>query len=167
MRRVYVRRPLAERFWEKVDRNGPMHPALGSHCWLWTASLMMKRGGYGQLRDGLSTLKAHRVAWELARGPVPTELFVCHRCDTPRCVNPAHLFVGTHLDNMRDCVAKGRNTNPVQRGEDSGTAKLTAVRVREIRARRGIPSRTLAAKYGVTPNTIRDVRSRRTWRHIP
>ena len=93
------------RFWAKVDRQAV------DGCWLWQASLM---GRYGQFTAMACVgrqvhLYAHRVAWEIAnRQPVPDGSYVLHTCDTPRCVNPAHLFVGSQLDNMRDAKAKGR-----------------------------------------------------------
>lgn len=90
-----------ERFWSKVDRGGP------DDCWNWTACA--QREGYGRFMRRGRVWQATHVAWELHHGaPPPKGALVCHRCDNPRCVNPAHLFIGTHLDNRRDCVAKGR-----------------------------------------------------------
>lgn len=101
------RRPLAERFWEKV-RKGP-------GCWEWTSA--RDTNGYGRITDrpgarllGVGrTRSASRVAWEIVNGPIPPGLCVCHYCDNPRCVRPEHLFIGTRKDNVLDCVAKGRN----------------------------------------------------------
>ena len=92
---------FAKRFWAKVER--------GSSCWLWQGRL---RHGYGAVWDVSGTAGAHRVAWILTHGPIPPGLCVCHRCDNPACVNPAHLFLGTHRDNVRDMVRKGRAVNP-------------------------------------------------------
>lgn len=89
----------AESFWGRVDTSG--------ECWLWTGARL--KTGYGVLKRGGRVLKASRVAWALVKGPIPDGLFVCHHCDNPPCVRPDHLFLGTHLDNMRDRDAKGRN----------------------------------------------------------
>lgn len=89
------------RFWAKVRR--------GCECWLWLSQ--RTPGGYGQFHfgpRGTPPWYAHRLSWELANGPVPDGLSVLHHCDTPACVNPQHLFVGTHTDNMRDASRKGR-----------------------------------------------------------
>lgn len=88
-------------FWEKVDRT--------SGCWLWAAG--KNNQGYGVcFLDGRRTY-VHRLSWELHRGPIPSGLYVCHTCDTPLCLNPDHLFLGTQRDNMADASAKGRTRN--------------------------------------------------------
>jgi len=79
-------------------------------CWLWRRSL--NNYGYGRCRLNGKARCAHHVAWLLERGPIPAGLFVCHRCDTPACVNPRHLWLGTHGDNMADMAAKGRAYSP-------------------------------------------------------
>jgi hypothetical protein len=110
--------------------------------------------------------RAHRVSYELAYGPIPEGLLVCHRCDNPPCVRPDHLFLGTNLDNMRDARAKGRNVH----GETHPTAKLTLADVLEIRrayAAREMDTYELAEKYGVrNPAISRIVRGDR-WGHAP
>ena len=98
-----TRKTLEERFWEKVDRSGGPDA-----CWPWTASTC--GGGYGQFRLAGRPQLAHRVAYEQLVGPIPNGRHVLHRCDTPLCVNPAHLFLGTHTDNMADMTIKGRQS---------------------------------------------------------
>ena len=98
-------RPVQDRFWPKVDKHGP------DDCWLWTAST--DQDGYGlitvRVRVGRHVKKrAHRLAWEWANGRKPGHNKVCHTCDNPRCVNPAHLWLGTNKQNMEDAKRKGR-----------------------------------------------------------
>lgn len=89
---------FAHRFEQHVDKSG--------ECWIWTGPI--SPSGYGRASRGTKKLRAHRAAYELYVGPITDGLHVLHKCDNPACVNPAHLFLGTHLDNMRDMEAKGR-----------------------------------------------------------
>jgi hypothetical protein len=109
-----------DRFWNKVDQSGD--------CWEWMAS--KNHGGYGFFHyQGVCRL-AHRVSHILHGGDIPNGMSVCHRCDNPGCVNPNHLFIGTHLDNMRDMYSKGRRVAAV--GQQNGKTKLTDHQVIEI-----------------------------------
>ena len=100
-----------ERFWSKVDKDGPTQPHMTTPCWVWTGG---KCGdGYGSFRLGMGMLKAHRISWVLSHGQIPHDesshgLCVCHRCDVKTCCRPDHIFLGTHNDNMADMVNKGR-----------------------------------------------------------
>jgi hypothetical protein len=93
-------RPEVEaRLWAKVDKTPT--------CWLWRGA---KSRGYGRFKvDTVHAPRVHRIVWELTHGPIPTGLSVLHRCDTPACVNPAHLFLGTQRDNVYDAIEKGRH----------------------------------------------------------
>jgi hypothetical protein len=142
------------RFWAKVDRREE------DQCWRWVGSTSIT--GYGRLSFSGGCKQAHRVAWHLTHGPVPDGLCVLHRCDNPPCVNPAHLFLGTHLDNVRDCFAKGRGRPP--HSERHNKAKLTLAAVAVIRSSPHESSQSLAHRFGVTTRTIWLVRSGRTWR---
>lgn len=167
--------PVADRFWPKVNKDGPtIRPELGP-CWVWTATA---HNGYGYLgvggRAGRPT-QAHRVSWTLHYGPIPEGLWVLHRCDNPPCVNPAHLFLGTVGDNNRDMYAKGRagtQTRPhaMVRGAAHHRSKLTDTQIQEIRAAYaagGVRQKDLAAQYGVYQSTIGRIIRRNNWTHVP
>lgn len=130
-------------------------------CWLWTRSLNSR--GYGIVYIAGKHVRAHRAMWELAHGPIPQGLHVLHHCDTPSCVNPAHLFLGTHQDNMIDKVAKGRHNMP--HGERNHRSKLTEAFVKEIRASTE-RSEVLAQRFSVTRQAIHWVRIRKNWAHV-
>lgn len=129
-----------ERFWMLVEKT--------DGCWLWRGGLV--RGGYGRFGPKDKTAyRAHRYSWMLAHGEMPeSSLDVCHKCDTPACVRPDHLFLGTRRDNMQDARAKGR----VNHGETHPTAKLTFDQVVEIRRLRaeGHRQQQLADMFGVS-----------------
>src|SRR5687768_2088481 len=125
MPRNYITRPLADRFWEKVDKRSP------NECWNWVAA--REHFGYGRVRFAHTHLLAHRVSWELTFGLIPHGQFVLHRCDNPSCVNPAHLFLGSTADNVTDRNRKNRQAR--QKGEKNGGSKLTIAQIQEIRAR--------------------------------
>lgn len=135
---------IAGRFWAKVDRRR-------GQCWTWLASVV--QSGYGHIHSNGRLILAHRVSWELRHGPIPGGMQVLHRCDNRRCVNPDHLFLGTHQDNMDDMVLKDRHC----RGERSPAAKLSPADVACARAlnRAGASQKALARAFGVSHTTMR------------
>jgi len=110
---------------------------------------------------------AHRASFLAFNGDVPLGHYVCHRCDIPECVNPAHLFVGTPLDNVSDMRTKGRRVQSTIYGERNGSAKLTAERVRAIRALRGqMTQKAIGKMYGVHGTLIGQVLRGKLWKNI-
>ena len=149
---------LAEMFWVKVDKAG------AGGCWLWTAS--QKEKGYGQFLHKGKMHRAHRLAWSLSGHELPARpLELAHTCDNRLCVNPAHLFVATHQQNMTDCMVKRRHTF----GAKNCTAKLNDALVLQLRAEglrttEAITKR--AAELGIGVSTLTHALSGRTWKHL-
>lgn len=146
-----------DRFWRKVQK--------GPDCWEWTAS--KDTGGYGQfwLKGQTHPWKASRVAYLLTYHD-PGQMHVLHRCDNPACVRPDHLFLGTHLDNIRDRTSKGRGRNNGGRGEKNANARLTLPQVIEIRQLYSAGRHTqteLAQSYGVGQTAISKIVRGEKW----
>lgn len=141
--------PLPQ-FWDNAM------PVTECGCWIWMAG--SSGDGYGIYRS----VRAHRYSWRMHFGKIPPGMHVLHRCDVPLCVNPDHLFLGTHAENMGDKQAKGR----CARGENHPDARLTAADVRAIRLS-SETNATLAERYGVGLTTVWKARNGRTWRSVP
>ena len=136
-------------------------------CWLWTKS--KPPSGYGLLTFGTHNTYAHRMSWTLTHGPIPEGMFVLHRCDVRACVNPAHLFLGTHADNMRDCSDKGRaHPPPWVPGERQGLSKVTGADVLFMRQEmaNGRRGRDMARRFGLSEAAVSAIKRRKTWKHI-
>lgn len=160
-----AKQDLPERFYSKVACGAP------NHCWMWTDHADSK--GYGLLSVDGKVVKAHRIAWMLAFGGIPTGLQVCHACDNPGCVNPNHLLLGTSRANTMDKVKKGRQSrcgpNNPAKGDFHGMAVLAEPDVRNIIAGRnnwGFSYMELAKQYGVSKGTIASIFQGRNWKHI-
>lgn len=155
----------AEQFWGSVDSSaGPLA------CWPWNKCVVF---GYGKLRWGPSQriMHASRVAYELAVGTIPVGMLVCHTCDNPRCCNPAHLFIGTQSDNMRDAATKGRiswQQQGANAGERNPRAKLSDDDIRRIRAlnRTGVSYRAIAEQFGISDVTVSRICRKLIWKHV-
>lgn len=151
-----------ERFWKKVDKRGR------DECWVWTGGV--NRWGYGNFKWNGHVSNASRFSWELFNGVIPPKIFVCHKCDNPPCVNPNHLFLGTHSDNMRDAYQKGRmRGHESYKGEKSNLSKLTekeVVLIRALRKDENLKLRELAKRFSVTEVAISKIINRQTWAHV-
>ena len=162
-----------DRFWPKVDMTGD--------CWLWIAAKDHK--GYGKFSVGNSRdeegkrrnsmVSAHRFAYELVNGAIPYHdshhgLCVLHKCDTPACVKPSHLFLGTNADNVKDMDSKGRRVSAPQRGEQHALAKITELQAREVymRAWLGDVQSGIAADFGISVPLVSAIKVGRLWPHL-
>lgn len=149
-------------FWSRVA----MDNTSDDPCWLWMGATNI--GGYGCGRTAQGPYLSHRVAWSCVNGPIPDGLYVLHRCDNRLCVNPAHLFVGTHDANMHDMRDKGR-----RRGLLVGSAlRNTPLTERDIPiictlAHIGCTHKEIAGRYGVKEPAIWKIVNGRSWEHVP
>ena len=179
----YTAKVLA-RFEQYVDRSGDCHLWIGHK----------DHTGYGRILVGRRSVAAHRAAWEIANGPIPDGLLVCHACDVRTCVRVDHLWLGTNRDNTADAIMKGRfatgdrngarlhpdrmvrgdrhhnrlHPERMARGEHAGVVKLTDDQVREIyrRAHAGEPYATVARDFGICAANVGYIKRGQTWRHV-
>lgn len=155
-------RPIKERFWKKVDVNGPC--ILDTACWLWTGC--KNKAGYGSIGlggKGAGNRNVNRVSWELHFGSIPKGFFVCHKCDNPSCVNPEHLFLGTPKDNMVDMITKGRKRSAL--GSDASRSKLNEDQVLQIFS----DERTykeIAKEFNITHEQVSNIKHKKDWKHL-
>ena len=140
-----------DRFWNLVDKKDD------DQCWNWIGAMC---NGYGKLKRNGTQLLAHRVSWTAHFGMIPKGLFVCHHCDNRACVNPNHLFVGTHADNMRDAAKKGRlpgcsdESRLKQMCQNNTTLiKQDVLMIKEMFAN-GIKQREIAVEFGITRRSV-------------
>lgn len=145
---------ISARFWKKVVK------VRG--CWIWAGARYVR--GYGKFTVLKKEHRAHRMSWELTNGEIPDGLCVCHTCDNPACVNPKHLFLGTHADNMTDMKNKGRRKG-IGTGEANGRSKLTKENVAAIRSSSENNS-AAGRRYGVSHSVIRNVRLGNSWKEL-
>lgn len=132
-------------------------------CWPWLGGTDVN--GYGKMSVDQKPQLASRVSYMLHFGDVPAGLGVLHKCDTPLCVNPDHLFLGTQADNVADMHTKGRANKRGLKGEEHHAAKVTPEIVRTIRASTDT-ERDLAKRFGISNTTVHDIRKRRSWAHV-
>ena len=145
-----------DRFEEKI--------AKSDGCWEWAASLAGK--GYGQMKLPKQRKQeySHRLAYMIYKGPIPDGIYVCHKCDNPKCCNPDHLFLGSSQDNHDDMANKDRSTH----GERNPSVKLSEEQVRQIRVMlsEGIPQSRIAKAFNVAQMTISRINTGDRWRRI-
>jgi len=136
------------RFWSKVDKKG------ANDCWPWTAGTF--GGRYGAFQIDGRPVTAHRMAYSLSNGEVPDDKVVCHSCDNPLCCNPAHLFLGTHADNMEDKTEKSRQYRPPtgEKNQNAVLFDLDRINIKTQYQSGRFSQRQLAEMYGVSLGTI-------------
>ena len=126
-------------------------------CWIWKGAL--NRSGYGKFYfQGFGHDIAHRVSYKLFKGSIKDDFFVCHRCDNPACVNPNHLWLGTHKDNMTDMVQKNRQKSKLNAND--------VIKIRELVERFRVSHKKIMEEFNITSGTISNIIYRRIWKHI-
>jgi len=144
---------------EFLDGLGKVYePVPYSGCWIWMMSTVC---GYGSVKYDGKTERAHRLMYQLTKGPIPQDMLVCHKCDTKSCVNPEHLFLGSQKDNISDCLSKQRFAV----GSRQGSSKLTDEKVRRMRAlkKEGYSDGELGKIFGVNQTTVSRIIRRKYW----
>ena len=132
-----------------------------SGCWLWTGARY--RNCYGAFRHNGRTVLAHRFAWSIKNGTIPSGMCVCHKCDVPNCVNPKHLFLGTIADNQADMYEKGRGHKA--KGEGNARSKLSEADVIAIRADNR-KLKEISADYDINQSAVSKIKNRQAWAHV-
>ena len=143
----------------KVNKNG---------CWIWQGAVTSKGYGSIQIGDG-KTESVHRLAYELWVGEIPEGLHVLHKCDTPKCINPDHLFAGTNQDNVTDKINKGRAFTGNHKGEKNENSKLTNGKISRIKKmiEKGNFNQTEIGKmFDVSRQTICGINRGKRWKHL-
>lgn len=188
------KQPVEQRFWKKVNKNGPTISYVGTPCWVWTGA--KDDYGYGTFFYLAKTEKAHRASYMMHCGEIPNELWVLHKCDNPPCVNPNHLWLGTRIDNVQDMEKKGRadhpggdrhgfRTKPESRptgerngaytkpesrrtGIKNGRARLTDNQVIELRELRkqGATYKQLMERFNIGQTTVSHIVNYDNWKHL-
>jgi hypothetical protein len=163
IRKINRNSPVLSRFWSRVNKRGKQTP-LG-RCWEWVASIGTH--GYGQLSVNGKPVTTHTFSWKIHNGEIEGSKFVLHRCNNKSCVNPRHLYLGTHGDNVRDRTADGGDPQ----GERNGMSRLTKTQILEAKRKyipyhrtRGI--RALARELGVNHSYLGEVIRGRRWKHL-
>ena len=154
---VELRTSDYDKFWGNVKKS--------NGCWIWTGCVDDR--GYGRFCLNGKGERAHRVAYTISVGKIKEGLCVCHHCDNPICVNPDHLFTGTHAMNMQDKINKGRSNSPI--GEAHGSSKLSTDEVKEIKLHLkngGITQAKLAEMYGISDSGISEINTGKRWSHV-
>lgn len=171
---------------ERLEDNSIPEPNSG--CWLWLGAVTTARVQYGSLRIGGMTHRVHRLSWEAHRGPIPAGMLVCHSCDIGICINPDHLFLGTHRENNSDMRNKRRDfwhrrpdlaadnlkaaraaVKKYAVGEAIGVSKLNPESVRGIRValRTGATQRDIASQFGISQAVVSGIANNKGWSHVP